>query len=159
MKAKELAEELLKYPDYEVNVSALQNSSDGYSFWDIRDITGIYGVCPAGKTIELSTEEDNMYRYNSTQRPTVPGSARYVFIFKYDTDWMISLFKDSECCQHFSSAEQDLDPSLDYVDLFIENGGNLYDYEVPDYDYVENIDVFNLKDEPILALEEWRINR
>lgn len=58
MKAKELADELMKYPDYEVNVSALQNSSDGYSFWDIRGITGIGGIYSAGKTIELSTEED-----------------------------------------------------------------------------------------------------
>jgi hypothetical protein len=87
----------------------------------------------------------------------VVEAARYVFIFKYGSDWMISLFKGGKNYKYFNSSENDWDTSWDYADMFTENGGNRYHYEVPDYDYVENIDVFNLRDEPILELEDWRV--
>jgi hypothetical protein len=87
----------------------------------------------------------------------VVEAARYVFIFKYGSDWMISLFKGGKNYKYFNSSENDWDTSWNYADMFTENGGNRYHYEVPDYDYVENIDVFNLRDEPILELEDWRV--
>ena len=39
--------------------------------------------------------------------------------------------------------------------MFIENGGNRYYYKLPSYNLIENLDVFDLKDESIKELNEF----
>ena len=51
--------------------------------------------------------------------------------------------------------DDDWDTSLDYADLFVKNGGNKYYYALPDYDYIADIDVFELADEPIKEFDEF----
>lgn len=80
---------------------------------------------------------------------------RYVFFFEYGRDWMIGCYGSNEEEKYFNSAENYFDDSLDYVDLFLENCGNKYHYELPDYSYVENIDIFDLANEPIKELARY----
>ena len=80
---------------------------------------------------------------------------RYVFIFDYGSDWMIVCYENGVDKKYFNSAEDGWDNSLDYADMFIENGGNRYYYKLPSYDCVAEIDVFNLKDEPIDELNKY----
>lgn len=80
---------------------------------------------------------------------------RYVFIFDYGYDWMIVCYEDGVEKKYFNSSEDDWDDSLDYADIFIENGGNRYYYKLPDYDYIVGINVFNLEDKPIEKLSEY----
>lgn len=80
---------------------------------------------------------------------------RYVFFFQYERDWMIVCYDSEDDYQYFNSAEDDLDVALNYIDLFLENEGNKYHYILPDYDYVSEIDIFDLKNEPIKQLEEY----
>lgn len=82
---------------------------------------------------------------------------RYVFIFDYDGGWMIVCYENGVYENYFNSAEDDWDSSLDYADIFLENGGNRYYYKLPDYDYVADIDVFKLEDKPIDELSEFLI--
>lgn len=85
----------------------------------------------------------------------------YVFIFEYGRDWMVVCYESSENRQcftktkYFNSAEDFWDNALDYVNLFLKNGGNKYWYELPDYDYICDIDIFNLDDKPIEELAEY----
>lgn len=80
---------------------------------------------------------------------------RYVFIFDYDGGWMILLYEDRINTKYFNSAENRWDNSLDFADLFIENGGKKYYYMLPSYDLVEDIDVFKLENRPIESLENY----
>lgn len=79
----------------------------------------------------------------------------YVFIFEYGRHWMVSCYKNGRDDEYFNSAENYFDKALKYVDLLLENGGNKYYYVLPDYETVENIDIFTLKDEPIKELEQY----
>jgi hypothetical protein len=89
------------------------------------------------------------------------NQGRYVFVFEYDQDWMIVCYKyDEDRCsfhntKYFNSAEDDWDDALDYVDLFLENGGKKYWYKLPDYDHIANIDIFQLDNKPIEELAEY----
>ena len=80
---------------------------------------------------------------------------RYVFVFNYGRDWMIICYKDGNDDKYFNSAENDWDDSLDYAEMLIENGGNMYYYELPSYDLIKSIDIFSLKNEPIEGLKEF----
>lgn len=80
---------------------------------------------------------------------------RYVFIFDYGRDWMILCYENGRNTKYFNSAEDGWDNSLDYADMFVENGGNKYYYKLPNYDYVASIDVFDLEDKPIDELNEF----
>lgn len=80
---------------------------------------------------------------------------RYVFIFDYGRDWMILCYENGTNKEYFNSAEDDWDNSLDYADMFIENGGNKYYYKLPSYNLIENIDVFDLKNETIDELSDY----
>lgn len=80
---------------------------------------------------------------------------RYVFIFDYGSDWMIVCYEDELGKKFFNSSDDDWDTSLDYADLFVKNGGNKYYYALPDYDYIADIDVFELADEPIKEFDEF----
>lgn len=82
---------------------------------------------------------------------------RYAFVFDYERDWMIVLYQDGKQSKYFNSAENDWDDSLDYVDIFLENGGNRYYYQGHTYDDIADIDIFSLKDEPIKQLEKYRL--
>lgn len=86
-------------------------------------------------------------------------NARYAFIFDYDDSWMVVCYKSKYDYKYFNSAEDDWDNALDYVDMFLENGGNKYYYELPSYDYLEDIDVFALPNEPIATLSEFLTNK
>lgn len=86
-------------------------------------------------------------------------NARYAFIFDYDDSWMVVCYKSKYDYKYFNSAEDDWDNALDYVDMFLENGGNKYYYELPSYDYLEDIDVFALPNEPISTLSEFLTNK
>lgn len=83
--------------------------------------------------------------------------SRYVFIFDYGCDWMILCYENEYNRKYFNSAEDNWDDSLDYADMFIENGGNRYYYKLPSYDAVSGIDVFSLHDEPIEELSQYLI--
>ena len=95
--------------------------------------------------------------YNPIESRFKGGSMknRYVFIFDYECDWMIVCYKDGVEEKYFNSAEDDWDDSLDYADMFVENGGNRYYYKLPDYDYLEGISVFSLEDKPISELSDF----
>ena len=80
---------------------------------------------------------------------------RYAFVFDYGRDWMIVCYKNGNEDKYFNSAEDDWDDSLGFAEMFIENGGNMYYYELPSYDFIENMDVFSLKDEPIEELKDF----
>jgi hypothetical protein len=80
---------------------------------------------------------------------------RYVFIFKYDSDWMILLYKEGKEYKYYNSAEDGWDNAIDHVNDFVELGGNKYYYQLPAYEYVSSIDVFSLKNEPIEELKDF----
>lgn len=84
-------------------------------------------------------------------------SNRYIFIFDYGRDWMIICYENGTYKKYYNSAEDDWDNSLDYADMFIENGGNRYYYKLPNYDHVADIDVFNLNDKEIKELSEFLV--
>ena len=86
-------------------------------------------------------------------------NTRYSFIFDYDDSWMVVCYENNSECKYFNSAEDDWDAALDYVDMFLENSGNKYYYELPSYDYLENIDVFELPNGPIATLSEFLTNK
>ena len=79
-------------------------------------------------------------------------SDRYVFIFDYESDWMILCYENGRNKKYFNSSEDDWDNSLEYAELFIENGGNEYYYKLPSYDLIDDMDVFELKNEQIKEL-------
>ena len=82
---------------------------------------------------------------------------RYAFIFDYNEGWMIILHQNGKQSKYFNSAEDGWDNSIDYMNLFLENGGNRYYYQGHTYEDVANIDVFSLSDEPIKQLEKYRL--
>jgi hypothetical protein len=86
-------------------------------------------------------------------------NTRYAFIFDCNGSWMIVYYENNSEYKYFNSAEDDWDNALYYVDTFLENGGNKYYYKVPSYDYVEDIDIFELPNEPIASLSEFLINK
>ena len=87
------------------------------------------------------------------------ANTRYAFVFDYDGSWMVVCYKNNSDYKYFNSAEDDWDNALDYVDIFLENSGNKYYYKLPSYDYLENIDVFELPNEPIASLSEFLTNK
>lgn len=80
---------------------------------------------------------------------------RYVFIFDYDGGWMILLYENGINTEYFNSAENGWDNSLDFADLFIENGGKKYYYMLSSYELIEDINVFKLENRPIESLENY----
>ena len=58
---------------------------------------------------------------------------RYAFVFDYDRGWMIVLYQDGKQSKYFNSAEDGWDNSIDYMNLFLENGGNRYYYQGHSY--------------------------
>lgn len=80
---------------------------------------------------------------------------RYAFVFEYENDWMIVLYENGINVKYFNSAENDWDDSLDYVALFLESGGNRYWYNLPSYNYIENLNIFELENHPIKDFEEY----
>lgn len=80
---------------------------------------------------------------------------RYAFIFYYEGDWMIVLYEDGDNTKYFNSSKDEWDDSLDYVDMFLENGGNKYYYKLPSFEYVCDLDVFNLKNHPIEPFNDY----
>ena len=82
---------------------------------------------------------------------------RYAFIFDYNGGWMIILYQNGKLSKYFNIAEDGWDDSIDYMNLFLENGWNRYYYQGHSYEDVANIDVFSLSDEPIKQLEKYRL--
>jgi hypothetical protein len=80
---------------------------------------------------------------------------RYVFIFEYERDWMIAMYKNGNDYIYYNSAENDWDKSISHVDDFLSSGGNKYYYAVPNYETIMNIDIFELEDKPIIELEDY----
>ena len=66
------------------------------------------------------------------------SKVRYgIVVFFGDGGWNILLQETKEGWineHYFSSDEHYLDDSLDMLELFLENGGNYYEYKVPQYD-------------------------
>ena len=89
--------------------------------------------------------------------------ARYGFIvFFGDGGWNIILQEDGDNKYYFSSDENYFDDSIDMMELFLENGGNSYQYKVPTYDIwmqaVDDDSIFELPDAPIEGLDEYLTN-
>lgn len=80
---------------------------------------------------------------------------RYTFMFEYENEWMIVLYENGRNVKYFNNSDNDWDDALDYVDLFLENGGNMYQYELPSYSYIIDLDIFNLKNQPLEELAEY----
>lgn len=97
------------------------------------------------------------------------SKVRYgIVVFFGDGGWNILLQETKEGWineHYFSSDEHYLDDSLDMLELFLENGGNYYEYKVPSYDvWCESIDnmmgndcdgIFNLPNKIIEGLEQY----
>ena len=87
---------------------------------------------------------------------------RYAFIFNFDHGgWNIICFnEDGDYKKIFNCDEDYFDDALDYVDLFLENGGNCYEYNIPTYEEYRSVvddDLFyELKDAPIKEFEKYR---
>ena len=82
---------------------------------------------------------------------------RYAVIFDYNEGWMTILYQNGKHWKYFNSGEDGWDNSIDYMNLFLENGGNRYEYQGHTYEDVANIDVFSLSDEPIKQFEKYRL--
>ena len=87
---------------------------------------------------------------------------RYFFIFYFDNrcGWNFICFNENGSYKKYFTCDEDgHDNSLDYIELFLENGGNLYKYNVPTYEDLCNAvdDIFSLKDSPIEELEKYRV--
>lgn len=80
---------------------------------------------------------------------------RYVFIFDYTGGWMILCFENENNEKYFNSAEDGWDDALDYADMFLKNGGTKYYYQLPSYDLVKDLDIFNLKNQPEEKLKDF----
>lgn len=89
---------------------------------------------------------------------------RYAFIFEIMStgDWfMYCLEPNGYMKGHFCSYEDDYDKSRAFVELFLENGGDLYWYNVPNpYIFKDAVeDDTNLKNEPIEGLHPYRTKK
>lgn len=89
--------------------------------------------------------------------------ARYGFVVLFgDGGWNIILQENGDNQYYFSSDEDDFDDSIDMMDLFLENGGNSYRYQVPTYDIwmkaVDDQSIFELPDATIEGLDEYLLN-
>lgn len=97
------------------------------------------------------------------------SKVRYgIVVYFGDGGWNILLQETGEGWinkHYFSSDEHYLDDSLDTLELFLENGGNYYEYEVPSYDiWCEAVDkmmgddcdaIFMLPNKVIDGLEDY----
>lgn len=90
---------------------------------------------------------------------------RYGFFAKFgDGGWNIVLQQNRSNEYYFSSDEDDFEKSYSILELFLQNGGNLYKYEVPLYEiwgkYTSGEDgqyIFELPDKPIEGLGEYLV--
>ncbi len=71
---------------------------------------------------------------------------------------MILLYENGINTKYFNSAEDEWDNSLNYADMFVENGGNKYYYILPSYDYLDDVDVFELENHAIVSLKNYLQN-
>lgn len=82
-----------------------------------------------------------------------------VYIFEYERDWMILLYKDGKEDKYWNSAEDSWDKTLDIIDLLELPEENIYKYQMEDYNQVCEVveDVFNITKENIADLNQFRI--
>lgn len=88
-------------------------------------------------------------------------SNRYGFLFEYGCDFMIVLYESENDYKYFNSSENDYDKSVEYMKLFLQND-TLYHYKANSlYDtiYNNNIEIFELANQPIDCLEQYRVNK
>lgn len=89
-------------------------------------------------------------------------NSRYAFIFTFgNRGWNIICFNENGSYKkYFTSDEDYFDDALDYVDLFLENGGNRYEYKIPSYEKFTSVVtddlLFKLKDAHIKEFEKYR---
>lgn len=85
-----------------------------------------------------------------------------IIVFFGDGGWNILLQENCDNKYYFSSDEHDLDDSLDTLDLFLENGGDIFQYKVPSYDTwadaVSDDEIFELPPKVIPGLEQYLTN-
>ena len=111
-----------------------------------------------------------LYDYEEAEegsgRKLVSSKKRWVFIFYLKgevccDEWTVYCFENGGLYKkYFNDAEDDWDDALDYVDLFLENGGNKYYYVIPEPDQGEYLrmsyDEFEkLDDKPIEKLSAF----
>ena len=98
--------------------------------------------------MQLKTPESD-----STESPETEPN-KYAFIFEYENSWMVIAFENNTN-KYFNSCEDNWDNILSYLELFLKNGGDLYQYTFSSYDMIANTDIFNLKNEPIPKLASY----
>lgn len=87
-----------------------------------------------------------------------------IVVFFGDGGWNILLQENCMNQHYFSSDEDGLDDALDMMDLFLENGGDVFHYNVPTYDiWADNTpqddDFFDMPPKVIEGLEDYLVNK
>lgn len=80
---------------------------------------------------------------------------RYTFIFEYGDAWTISCFEDKDNKHHFNHYDDNWNTSLNIVNEFMKNGGNIYWYKGQYNKILKNINTFKLDDKPIELLSDY----
>lgn len=88
-------------------------------------------------------------------------SESYIFMFEYEGHWAIICYKPSDTPDvmdvvSFDKCEDDYDTALEYVDLLLDCGATMYYYDLPTYDLISSLDIYDLENAPIAGLENYR---
>ena len=92
--------------------------------------------------------------YLSFSKVEKTETERYVFDFEYG-GWMIICYEDGREVRSFLCDEHRKSDAAAYVSVFLQDGGNEYCYKLPSYDYVADIEVYELPNEPIEGLDDY----
>lgn len=127
--------------------------------YGLDDETGEMYEPEYGENVELDLV---IKEFMSEQISETTTNDRYAFIFYFeDGGWNFLTFdKKKGLDKYYSSDEDDHDKSWDYIDRFLENGGNLYEYNLPSYDTLDNYapdyeDLEKLEDKPIPEFDAY----
>ena len=106
--------------------------SNGAEIYDL-EIGTFNGIQEALKKLYAYEEAEE-----GSEHKSVSSKKRWVFMFelegeRYRDGWDVYCFENGGSYKKFfNNAEDDWDDALDYVDLFLENGGNRYHYVIPE---------------------------
>ncbi len=86
-----------------------------------------------------------------------------IMVFFGDGGWNILLQENCSNEYYFTSDEDDFDSALNTMDLFLENGGDVFCYKVPTYNvWMDNVpegdDFFDMPPKVIPGLEQYLEN-
>ena len=126
--------------------------------YGLDDETGEMYEPEYGENVELDLV---IKEFMSEQISETTTNDRYAFIFYFeDGGWNFLTFDKTGLDKYFSSDEDDHDNAWDYIDRFLENGGNLYEYNLPSYETLDEYapdyeDLEKLEDKPIPEFDAY----